>query len=139
MCVYPGNCCSFSIVTVNASIRRNIGYGTDREVSDAEIYQVAKAAALGDFLSRQADGLDTIVGERGVRLSGGERARVGLARCLLKQPSIILLDEGMDYACLLRLVSSRQKVQFAHQVSRLTLFLPLFRIVRCVFRARHPV
>jgi ABC-type multidrug transport system fused ATPase/permease subunit len=49
---------------------------------------------LTDFVSKQADGLDTKVGERGLRLSGGEKQRVSIARCLLRNPSIIVLDEA---------------------------------------------
>lgn len=51
-------------------------------------------AKLTDFVSKQADGLDTKVGERGLRLSGGEKQRVSIARCLLRNPSIIVLDEA---------------------------------------------
>lgn len=76
----------------NDSLRVNIAYGK-RDATDDEILNAVKKAALGPFVEKLPEGLDTIVGERGVRLSGGEKQRVGIARCIIKNPSIVVLDE----------------------------------------------
>lgn len=76
----------------NQTLRYNIAYG-DENATDTEIYAAARSAALGPLIERLPDGLDTVVGERGIRLSGGERQRVGIARCIIKQPSVIVFDE----------------------------------------------
>lgn len=80
-------------VLFNQTLRFNISYGKP-EAPDAEIFEAARSAALGDFVEALPLKLDTTVGERGVRLSGGERQRVGCARCLIKAPAIVLLDEA---------------------------------------------
>lgn len=77
----------------NASVRDNVRYGRP-DASDDEVWSALRTAALDEFVRGLPDGLDTIVGERGMKLSGGERQRVGLARCVLKDPRLILLDEA---------------------------------------------
>lgn len=76
------------------SLRNNILYGIRREVSDAELRRVLDQARLTNFVGKLAQGIDTLIGDRGVRLSGGEKQRVSIARALLKGADILILDEA---------------------------------------------
>ncbi|SFS61734.1 ABC transporter ATP-binding protein [Paenibacillus sp. BC26] len=77
----------------SGTIRDNIKYGK-MDGTDAELMQAAKQAQLESFILSLPDGLDTIVGERGVKLSGGQKQRVAIARMFLKNPPILILDEA---------------------------------------------
>lgn len=76
------------------SIRENILYGVGRSVTQAEIEDAAKAAAVHDVIIGFPDGYNTIVGEKGVTLSGGQKQRVTIARTILKNPKILILDDS---------------------------------------------
>jgi subfamily B ATP-binding cassette protein MsbA len=75
------------------TIRVNLGYGLDREPSSEEIDTALKASYCSTFVADLPSGLDTRVGDRGVRLSGGQRQRLALARVFLQDPDILILDE----------------------------------------------
>lgn len=76
------------------SIKENITYGVHRDVTDEEVYRAARAAAVHDVIMGFPEGYETVVGEKGVTLSGGQKQRVTLARTLLKDPAILILDDA---------------------------------------------
>ncbi len=81
------------VVLFNDTLRFNLSYAKP-DASDAEILTAARSAQLSDFIQSLPEGLDTRVGERGLKLSGGEKQRVGIARAILRNPPILILDEA---------------------------------------------
>lgn len=113
-------------VMFNASIGYNIGYGR-RGADEAEIRQAARLAAIDSFIARLPEGYEALVGERGLKLSGGEKQRVAIARAILKQPTIFLFDEATSaldsqtekeiQAALNEVSASRTTLVIAHRLS----------------------
>jgi ATP-binding cassette subfamily B protein len=110
----------------STTIRNNITYGLGRDVPDEEMEAAARAAAVHDVIQTFPKGYDTLVGERGVTLSGGQKQRVTIARTLLKDPAILLLDDATSSvdtetdatirAALRHLMQGRTTFIIAHRV-----------------------
>lgn len=108
------------------NIRENIAYGKPG-ATDEEIIEAAKKANAWEFIQRFTQGLDTIVGERGIQLSGGQRQRIAIARAVLKDPRILILDEATSALdseserlvqdALEKLMEGRTSIVIAHRLS----------------------
>ena len=118
---------SQDVMLFNDSIRNNIAYGSLDKHSEADIVAAAEAAYAMTFIRRLSQGLDTLVGDRGVLLSGGERQRISIARALLKDAPVLILDEATSsldseserhiQAALERLMAHRTTLVIAHRLS----------------------
>jgi len=114
-------------VLFNESIAYNIAYSASEEVPLGHVEQVSKEAKIHPYITSLPEGFATVVGERGLKLSGGEKQRIAIARCILKDPPILILDEwssGLDIktmqqiqSSMLGLTKGRTTLMIAHHLS----------------------
>ena len=113
-------------VLFNDSIKNNIAYG-DMRIEDDKIIEAAKIANAHNFISEMENGYETIIGDRGVKLSGGEKQRISIARAILRNPPILILDEATSsldtesemlvQQAIERIMTGRTSVVIAHRLS----------------------
>ncbi len=115
------------VVLMSATIRANVTYGLDEQHDDLKVREVLEAANAMEFVEELPNGLDTVIGERGAKLSGGEAQRISLARALILDPRLIILDEATSSLDVVsealvqeavdRLVKNRTTLIVAHRLS----------------------
>ena len=127
-----------SIYLTDATIRENVALGeASDEIDDARVHKALAMAELDAFVNAQPKGIETMVGERGVKLSGGQRQRIGIARAIYQQPEVLILDEAtsaLDTETEKSITSTIMK--FKGQITIIAIAHRISTLAECDFRVR---
>ena len=128
-----------SIFILDGTVRENVAFGEDpEEVNDERVWETIREAALEDFVNELPEGLDTQLGERGLRLSGGQRQRIGIARALYENPDLLIFDEAtsaldnetesMVMDSIMKLQGKKTMIIIAHRLSTIEACDHVYRV-----------
>ena len=129
------------IYLTDDTIRHNIALGfEDSQIDDGKVWAAVHSAQLDEFVNSLPQGLDTFVGERGVRISGGQRQRIGIARALYQNPGVLVFDEGtsaLDNQTEMAVIESINKLKGTHTILMIAHRLSTVRSCECLYSLKN--
>ena len=126
---------------IDSTIRKNVAFGVpDDEIDDEKVWAALKEAQLDEFVKSLPDGLDTTIGERGIRISGGQRQRIGIARAFYRNTNIVVFDEAtsaLDYETEKNILEHVSQYSNDHTLIIITHRLNTIESCDCIYRVEN--